>query len=289
MFRPTSTIFPVLITLSGTLSTAAGHEHPEPALPDAAIQVARPMLLVDAETNPEMTVGWSARGEPVELVDVRPFSSPDDVVLFEGTNLAGSVSLGGTRLRSGAGHPNGAILRVEIRKVEERRALFAGVEPGSSFTLEVRGVRFNQPVRVEEQTALMHLRYSSADVQACALPPSASSQFLLADPRDTLGGMVAAGINATPGGLSGADGLGRVNAFIDGDGLVTLSVEVPYGLLRHLQDPWESDLPGTFFEPIRLHAEVEVLPAWAESIERDHPPLDEPVVLPTLDDAPVDD
>ena len=82
-------------------------------------------------------------------------------------------------------------------------------------------------------------------MQACSLPPTATSQFLLADPQDTLGGMVNAGVNATPGGLSGQEGLGRVEAFVDDDGLVTLRVEVPYGLLRHLQDPWASDLPGT--------------------------------------------
>lgn len=231
-----------------------------------------------------MRVRWRANAEGVAVEGPRPFGSPDEVVLFEGTNIAGSVSLGGTRLRSGLGDPNGAILRVEIRKFVEARALFPGVEPGSTFTLEVTGVRFNQPVQVVENTALMHLRYSSADVQACALPPTATSQFLLVDPNDTLGGSVATGINATPGGLSGADGAGSVNAFVDDDGLVTLSVELPYGMLRHLQDPWASQLPGTFFEPIRLHAEVEVIPAWAEPMVRSHPPIDEPFVRPTLDD-----
>ncbi|MEM9372590.1 MAG: hypothetical protein AAGA55_03020, partial [Planctomycetota bacterium] len=79
-------------------------------------------------------------------------------------------------------------------------------------------------------------------------------------------------------------GAGSVEAFVDEDGLVTLSVELPYGMLRHLQDPWASELPGTFFEPIRLHAEVEVLPVWAEPLVREHPPIDEPFVRPTLDD-----
>lgn len=244
----------------------------------------RSLLLIDDAAVPDMRVRWRASGGPVEVEGPRPFGSPDDVVHFEGTNIDGSVSLGGTRLRVGLGDPNGAILRVEIRKHVEARALFPGVEPGSSFTLEVSGVRFNQPVRVVEDTALMHLRYSSADVQACALPPDATSQFLLADPDDTLGGSVATGINATPGGLSGDDGAGSVQAFVDDDGLVTLRVELPYGMLRHLQDPWASDLPGTFFEPIRLHAEVEVIPAWAEPMVRNHAPIDEPFVRPSLGD-----
>ncbi|MEM9373402.1 MAG: hypothetical protein AAGA55_07140, partial [Planctomycetota bacterium] len=168
------------------------------------------LLLIDDATIPDMGVRWRANGLPVSVGGARAFGAPGDVVAFEGTNIAGSVSLGGTRLRTGQGHPSGAILRVEIRKLIEARALFPGVEPGSSFTLKVRGVRFNQPVRVIEDTALMHLRYSQADVQACALPPTATSQFLLANPEDTLGGAVATGINATPGGLSGVEGAGSV-------------------------------------------------------------------------------
>lgn len=244
----------------------------------------RRMLLVDDATEPTVTVRWRSRGTDVEHECVRGFSAPGLEEPIDGTNLKASVSLGGTRLETGAGHPNGVILRVELRKIDEGRALLSRVDPGSSVHIEVRGVRFNQPVRAEAGTALMHLRYARADVENCGLPPSATSQFLLADPDDTLGGMVHAGENATPGGLSGAPGAGSVEARVEDDGTVTFGVTVPFGLLRHLQDPWASDLPGTFFEPVRLHAEVEVLPVWAEPIVRENPPLDKPVERPTLGD-----
>lgn len=248
----------------------------------------RRMLLVDDQAIPDAWVVWTASGETIEREGARPFAAPDDVEPFDGCNVSSSVSLGGTRLETGAGHPNGAILRVELRKTDLRRAFFRGVDPGTVVRFGLRGVRFNQPVRVEPDTTLVHLRYSEKDVEACSLPPEASSQFLLADPRDTLGGMVRAGENATPGGLSGRPGLGRCEAVVEDDGTVSFWVEIPFGLLRHLQDPWASDLPGTFFEPIRLHAEVEVLPAWAEPIERDHPPLDKPYERPTIGESAED-
>ena len=242
------------------------------------------MLLADDTTVPTVRVSWSSAGRRLIRDGERPFAAPDDAEPMDGCNLASSVSLGGTRLEVGAGHPSGVILRVEIRKAEPGPAMFAGIDPGSSFRLEVRGVRFNQPVRLDPRTALVHLRYALKDVEACSLPPSAANQFLLADPRDTLGGMVAAGRNATPGGLSGEPGRGTVDARVEPDGTVSFGVDLPYALLRHLQDPWASDLPGTFFEPIRLHAEIEVLPVWAEPIEREHPPLDRPHERPTLGD-----
>ncbi len=248
------------------------------------VQQPRPMLLADDSTTPSVQVTWRSGGQEITRVGARALAAPDDAEPFEGCNLSASVSLGGTRLEVGAGHPRGAILRVEIRKTEPNRAFFPGVEPGSSFRVEVRGVRFNQPVRVDPETALVHLKYSLKDVEACSLPPSAANQFLLSDPRDTLGGMVAAGVNATPGGLSGEPGRGSVEARVEPDGSVTFAVVMPYALLRHLQDPWASDLPGTFFEPIRLHAEIEVLPEWAEPIVREHPPLDRPYERPTLED-----
>lgn len=200
-----------------------------------------------------------------------PYGAPTRGEVLESSNLAPFVALGGTRLETGAGHPDGAILRVGMFKADERRALFGGIDPGSSVMIEVRGAVFNQPVRVEGSTAMVHLRYSLADMEACALPESASNQYLLADPGDTLGGVLRPGENATPGALSGEPGQGRAEAVVEADGSVTLRVVLPYGLLRHLRDPWASDLPGTFFEPVMLHAEVEVLPVWAKPLVRESP------------------
>ncbi len=236
--------------------------------PDEPAPAAAPLfLLVDDAVVPEVAVRWIARGQAREHVVSRGFAAPDDAELLEGTNLRLGVSLGGTRLEMGAGHPRGALLRVEARKAEPGRALFSGVDPGTSVRLEVRGVRFNQAVTPRAGSAIVHLRYSLGDLEACSLPPDAASQFLLSDPADTLGGLAKDGLNARADALTDGPARGRAEAVVEADGTVRLTVDIPYGLLRHLRDPWNSELPGTFFEPVRLHAEVEVLPVGVEALD----------------------
>lgn len=221
------------------------------------------LLLIDDTVVPEVWVAWSARGASERRSGERAFGAPDEAAAVEGTNLLVGVALGGTRLERGVARAGGAVLRVEVRKAEVNRALLAGVDPGSTLRFGVRGVRFDQPVRVEGQTAVVHLRYSLRDMEACSLPADAASQFLLADPEDRLGGVAVPGRNVDPRGLWGGEGGGRAEARVEDDGTVSFEVEIPFGMLRHLRDPWKSELPGTFFEPIRLHAEVEVVPVGA--------------------------
>lgn len=243
-----------------------------------------PILLADDSVIPSVTVRWRADGRVVEHRVEVPFGPPDRGQPLPGTGLGVSVSLGGVRLESGAGHPKGAILRVGLLKENPRKALFRGVDPGSSVVIEARGVRFNQPVRVEGRTVLVRLLYALADIKACSLPDDARTQYLTADPDESLGGWLRPGVNATLGALTSRDreqavsggftsrdregavpAGGSSSATVEPDGTVTFRVVAPYAMLRHLQDPWSSTLPGTFFEPVRIHAEVEVLPAWADA------------------------
>lgn len=237
----------------GVLAPVAGEE--------TADASARPgLLLADDDARPEVIVRWRAGGRTVERTGVYPFGAPVGGERFDESNLLGFVALGGVRLEMGAGHPRGAILRVGLVKADERRGLFPGIDPGSAVEIEVRGAGFNQPVRVRAGTGLVRLRYSLKDMEACALPDSASAQYLTARPDDTLGGMLRPGENASPGALAGGPGQGQLDASVDADGSVRLHAVIPYALLRHLQDPWASDLPGTFFEPVIIQAEVEVVP-----------------------------
>lgn len=239
-----------------------------------ADEIVRTMLLADDTISPTVTVRWHRDGRPAEHDGQRPFGAPSGGDVLEGTNIRVYVALGGTRLDLGAGHPDGAILRVGLTKADSRRAFFSGIDPDSEVEIEVRGAVFNQPVYPDPTKAMMHLKYAQGDIEACSLPLSASNQFLLADPRDTLGGFLRPGVDASPGALDAATGRGRVQALTEADGSITYRVIVPYGLLRHLQDPWDSELPGTFFEPVHLHAEVEVLPVWAQPLQLEHPAFD---------------
>lgn len=250
------------------LSAQPGVGAPEPgvAAPPADVHPGesapvRSMLLADDASEPVVTLRWQTRDGPVERSMALALGAPDQAAELGGTNLRLYTALGGTRLRMGLGHPDGVSLRVGLEKVRPGRALFPGIVPGSAVALSVRGVVFNQPVRAWSSGVLVHLGYALEDLETCSLPESAASQYLLADPDDHMAGIVEPGRNGTPGALAG-----RAWAEPAGERGVTLRVELPYGMLRHLLDPWDSELPGTFFEPVRLHAEVEVLPAWAEPI-----------------------
>ncbi len=104
---------------------------------------------------------------------------------------------------------------------------------------------------------------------------------------------ITPGQDARPGVL-GAPAV-SAHATTEPDGSITLDVEFPYAILRHVLDPWHSEIPGTFVEPIHFHFEVELLPVATlraiESGEQVWPPplrdLDESVQQPLPADRPM--
>lgn len=213
---------------------------------------------------------------------VVPFTAPVGGEQLGDSNALAYATLGGTRIETGAGHPQGAVIRVGLTKADNSRAFFKGIDPGTSIDISISGVRFNQPIKYHDGTALMHLKYGLGDLKACELPATANNQYLLSDPNDTLGGRVNAGVNATPGALDGGPKHGSVEAIVlsDDPNLVEVHASVPYALLRHLQDPWVSELPGTFFEPIHFHLEAEFIKIDADPLVRN------PVIIEKNDTPP---
>jgi len=266
----------VLIASFGAF--AGGWAHAEPENAAAAEESAPPpgILLADTASEPTVTIRWLARGERVEVSGPRRYGPPIGGEKIA-DNLRCYVALGGTRIETGAGHPKGIIIRVGVTKIDNTKPLIQGIDPGTAITIELAGLRMNQPVKPHENTGLVHLKYSLGDLEACSLPGTARNQFLMVDPRDTLGGRVTQGVNATPGGLDGKEGHGELTTTVHDDGTISMRVRIPYGMLRHLQDPWDSDLPGTFFEPIHFHAESELIPVDAEPFDREPmPPMNDP-------------
>lgn len=252
-------------TDSTTESTSIDSEQAPPSI-----------LLADTESEPNVSLAWQAEGEKITRIASRAYDAPiggDPLT----DNLRCYVALGGTRVETGAGHPRGVIIRVGLTKIDNSKPMFENIDPGTDITLIIANVRMNQRVKPHENTGLVHLKYSLGDLEACSLPGTARNQFLMVDPEDTLGGRVSQGVNATPGGLDGAEGHGELITRVHDDGTVSMRVRIPYGMLRHLQDPWESELPGTFFEPIHFHAESELIPVDAEQLDRDPmPPMIDP-------------
>ncbi|MBL4698249.1 MAG: hypothetical protein JKX70_05385 [Phycisphaerales bacterium] len=227
------------------------------------------LLLVEHDVHPTVEVNWVINGKKEGFTGTMGYTAPYGGQAI-GKNVKCYVTLGGTRVETGAGHPKGAVIRLGVTKIDSARAFFAGIDPHTMIEFAVTGVKFNQPVKYHEGTGMMHLKYAIGDLKACALPGTARNQYLLSDPEDTLGGRVIAGENATPGALDGGEDHGSLTVEVDQDDptLVSMRVRVPFGMLRHLQDPWKSDLPGTFFEPIHMHAEAELIPVDVEPLDR---------------------
>ena len=261
---PTPPIRPPSQTQPSTSGTPAALDSPESTKP------AKPtLLLVKQEVHPRVEISWIAKGKPYEFSETMEYTAPFGGAVV-GKNVKGYITMGGSRLETGAGHPKGAIVRLGITKIETNRAFFANIDPHTQIEFAVFGVQFNQPVKYHLGTGMMHLKYGLDDLKACSLPGTARNQYLLSDPNDTLGGRVKPGINATPGALDGAKGHGEFIIEIDPDDptKINMRIRVPYAQLRHLQDPWKSELPGTFFEPIHLHAEAEFIPIDADPLVR---------------------
>ncbi len=235
------------------------------------------ILLAETDSIPRVQIGWMVQGVHRWHDGQRPYGPPIGGEKIA-PNLNCYVSLGGTRIETGAGHPEGVVIRLGLTKIESSKPLFEKIDPKTDITMRVSGVRLNRPVKSHDNTGLIHLKFSLGDLESCSLPGTARNQYLMTDPDDTLGGRVSEGVNATPGGLDGQEGHGDINVLVSEDGMVAeMTVRVPYGMLRHLQDPWESDLPGTFFEPIHLHAEAELIPVDTEPFDRaPMPPINDP-------------
>ncbi len=261
----------------------AGGEVPSNAdLPESALGPG--LLLIDEDVHPSVKVSWVAGGQEQAFTGTMPFTAPVGGEPI-GKNIKCYVTMGGTRIETGAGHPKGAVIRLGVTKVDNARAFFAQIDPHTSIEFVVTGIKFNQPVKYHQGTGMMHLKYALGDLAACELPATARNQYLLSDPDDTLGGRVIAGENATPGALDGQENHGELVVEIDEHDptMVSMRLRVPFGMLRHLQDPWKSDLPGTFFEPIHMHAEAELIPIDAKPLDRD--PVEPEINLESKDQS----
>ena len=223
------------------------------------------LLLVADDQRPHISISWTtAAGEKRLHEGERSWGADADRSALGG-NIAAYSAVGGTRLTLGAGHPKGAIIRFGFYKIDPEASFFDGIAADSTVTVEMRGVRFNQPARPIRRTILQHLKFSREALVSCRISSNAWSLYNTADLDETLNGRARAGYDTRPGALSGErPGEGTANAVVEEDGSITLHAEIPYALFKHIRDPWVRAIPGTFLEPIHFHVEVEVLPLGVE-------------------------
>lgn len=229
------------------------------------------LFLVDDSALPRATIRWETHdGETIRLHSEARYTDTNDRTLL-GQNVELFVAVGGTRLEKGMGHPDGAIIRVGYYKADNFKPFFKDIADGADVHVKLENVAFNQPARGRPKTILQHIKYTIEDVLSCGLTEDALDQYNTASPTETLGTV----INTDNGRLGVLDGTraraGEASLTQEEDGTFTLEARIPYGLFRHVRDPWLRTTPGTFFEPYHFHIEYEVVPERVAIGERDGP------------------
>ncbi len=251
-----------LILLASALPLA-----PPPSWSDALPEASRPvstftrLLLPDMDAHPRLEISWqTSAGERIELSGVRPYTG-DAGRESLGENIDAFTAVGGTRLSKSAGHPAGLILRAGFYKADPTAPFFRDIPEGGTIRVRFTAIRVNQPAIPRLESVVQHLKFSLTDLETCAIPNDAREQFNLYSETELLNARVTPGVDARPGVLDGSstsDAVTRV--WVEDDASIALEVEFPYALLRHILDPWDSQVPGTFVEPIHFHFELELLP-----------------------------
>ena len=241
------------------------------ALGGPTVEEAGPILLADDTAVPHVRLVWTqGDGTRIEYdLDLEWASQEDRTVL--GRNLEVFVALGGARLERGAGHPDGAIVRVGLFKTDRDLLFFEDIAYGSAVEIELRNVVFNQTVTPDPSTLLQRLRYKVDDVLACGLTINQTEMFNMVSASDDMGGSILPEQvryeSLDCGGDGARTGGARAAVWLEEDGSVSMNAVLPYGLLRHMGDPWALEVPGTFFEPFHFDMEFQVLPREVAEVE----------------------
>ncbi len=245
-----------------------GKTGPEASIESESAPTPPPFLAVEARHTPRVTIAWIRTDDRREEIVAALHWGVDADRISLGHNLTAYAAIGGSRIGKGAGHPRGSVIRTGLYKSVGPRPFFEDLKPGSAIEIRLEGVHFNQPVRAIRDSAVMHLKYNPDDLIACGLPPGARECYNLVSTTDTLNDRTVPGEDTRMGVLDGSDTTdGDLRLVETGPDEVGFTATIPYALLRHPLDPWQSDLPGTFLEPIHFHVEIEVLPEGVEPLD----------------------
>lgn len=254
--------------------------------PQQPARESTPMFLVDDAKLPHVVLGWPTRSDAeggareITLECDRAYRSPNERE-YLARNLECFVALGGTRLDRGVGHPAGAILRVGFYKKDRSKPMFDDIADNGVVSVRVTNVNFTALPSPIHESALQHIKFLPDDLADCGLGGESVDQFNTVSATDDLYGKITPGNGRlgaldVPLGDAGKDGKGSIETIVEADGSVTFNAKFPYGLLRHVKDPWKRSLPGTFTEPQHFHIEIEVLPKDVADAEARDPSLKPP-------------
>lgn len=221
------------------------------------------ILLADDFTMPKVTVAWPTHdGNEVTFSGERRYQSSAQRRELA-PNIDVYVGLGGTRLDRGKADRRGAVVQVGLYKQDPGKPFFRNIREGAVITIRLDRVVMNRPAKPVPRTALVHMRYMLEDLQACGLGGEARNLILTADKQDPVLPTYNE-LSARPGSLDGSSAdAGKVETRVEQDNSISLTLTLPYALLRHTQDPYQRTTPGGFFEPNHFHFEIELMPTDA--------------------------
>ena len=239
----------------------------QPEEADTQVVSERPtLLLVETETEPVISLSWYSYSRGFVRYAQRLGWGVDADRVPVGDNVQAFAAVAGTRIVKSAGHPMGSVVKGGFYKLDAGKPWFDDIDTSKPITVTISGVRFNQPVQAPTDTTLVHMKYAQGDLESCGLPGSARACYATGSEIENLNGKCKPGIDTRLGVLSDA-GPGSAVSSIDSEGLVTMTATFPYRVLKNLQDPWASELPGTFLEPVHFHFEFEAIPVDAVPID----------------------
>ncbi|MBX3376470.1 MAG: hypothetical protein KF678_05645 [Phycisphaeraceae bacterium] len=227
----------------------------------ASARAQHDILLAEDLKIPRVTIAWPVRDGGVATFsgERRYQSSAQKRELAP--NIDVYVGLGGTRLDRGKADRRGAVVQVGLYKQDPGKPFFRDIKEGAAITIRLDRVVMNRPAAPVPRTSLVHMRYMLEDLQTCGLGGEARNLILTADKQDPVL-QTYNELSARPGSLDGSSpDAGRVETRVEQDGAISLSLTLPYALLRHTQDPYQRTTPGGFFEPNHFHFEIELMPA----------------------------
>ncbi len=228
------------------------------------------LLWIEAEAKPTLKISWQDSTGHRHSHSMRLAYTEADQRVRVADNLELYVSVGGTRLEVGAGHPRGAVVRIGVYKADTLRPMFGSIDPAELIVIELDGVRFAGDAVPRPESIVQHLSYAVDDVVACGLTKEYVNMYNLASEEDTLNrraigkrgrsGVIRTDMKDFEGEEVESRQVALARLGTRPDGSVSLWAALPYQLLRHRGDPSQLDLPGTFFEPYNFHLEFEAVP-----------------------------
>ncbi len=219
-----------------------------------------PLFLVDDSSVPRASIAWpTTQGQRVELAGQLGYHAPAQRKAM-GRNVAGFITIGGTRVDKGVADPRGQIVRVGFYKIDAKKPFFEDLADNAVIEISLEDVRFNMKGHPQIQTVLQHCKYTKEDVIACGLSAKQVDLYNTYSRTDTLEGVVLPEVGRM--GVLGEkdERKPRVVIEVQEDGSISMRARIPYRLLRHVKDPWRRTSPGGFREPYHFHVEFQVIP-----------------------------